>query len=152
MPEPTQTNILNDPISRAEKQGLLKPLVFGKPRPSRPPRMRKDRKRKAILEEFDPLPPQKAVRTIQDYQQKILVGSYKKRVQMELKSSLTLCWTLRASWNLMLLRAKISSVSFLYICGRISCIMALTSTPDGWPSEISICQPGRKIPITQGVR
>ena len=72
MPEPTQTNILKDPIPRAEKQGLLKPLLFGKSRPSRPPRMRKDRKRKAILEEFDPLPPQKAVRTIQDYQQEIL--------------------------------------------------------------------------------
>ena len=65
MPEPTQTNILDKPIPRAVKQGLLKPLLLGKPRPSRPPRMRKDRKRKAILDEFDPLPPQKAVRTIQ---------------------------------------------------------------------------------------
>ena len=47
--------------------------------PSCPPRMRKDWKRKAILEEFDPLP-QKALRTIQDYQQEILeVFEQKKR-------------------------------------------------------------------------
>ena len=75
MPEPDQEvvrNIMDEPIPGAVKQRLLKPLLPGKPRPSRPPRMRKDRKRKAILEEFDPLPPQKALRKIQDYQQEIL--------------------------------------------------------------------------------
>ena len=35
MSEPTQTNILDEPIPRAVKQGLLKPLLLGKPRPSR---------------------------------------------------------------------------------------------------------------------
>ena len=34
---------------------LFKPLLPGKPQPSRPPRTRKERKRKAIVEEFDPL-------------------------------------------------------------------------------------------------
>ena len=72
MPEPAQNNILDKPIPGAVKQRLLKPLLPGKLRPSRPPRMRKDRKRKAILEELDPLPPQKTLRTIQGYQKEIL--------------------------------------------------------------------------------
>ena len=60
MAEPAQKavrNIMDEPIPGAVKQRLLKPLLPGKPRPSRPPRMRSDRKRK---EEFDPLPPQGA--------------------------------------------------------------------------------------------
>ena len=78
-------NIKAKPISGAVKQRLLKPLLPGKPWPSCPPRMRKDRKRKAILEEFDPLPPQKALRTIQDYQQEILkVFEQKKRHEQAL--------------------------------------------------------------------
>ena len=48
------------------------PLLPGKPQPSRSPSMSEEWKRKAILEEFDPLPPQKLLRTIQDYQQEIL--------------------------------------------------------------------------------
>ena len=77
MPEPAQKvvrNIKDKPICGAVKQRLLKNLLPGKPRPSCPPRMRKDRKRKAILKEFGPLPPQK------DYQQEILeVFEQKKR-------------------------------------------------------------------------
>ena len=74
MPEPTQKvvrNILDEPIPETVKKRLLNPLYPGKYRPPRPPPWR-DRERKAILEEFDPQPPQKAVRTIQDYQQEIL--------------------------------------------------------------------------------
>ena len=67
MPEPAQKvvrNILDEPIPDTVKRCLLKPLYPGKYRPPRPPLTWKDRK--AILEELDPLPPQKAVRTIQD--------------------------------------------------------------------------------------
>ena len=95
MPEPAQKvvrNILNEPIPETVKMRLLqpipetvkmrfiKPLYPGKYRPPRPPPTWKDQKRKAILEELDPLPPQKAVRTIQNYQQEILeVFEQKKR-------------------------------------------------------------------------
>ena len=48
-------------------------------------------------------------------------------------------WTLSASWNLMPLRAKDSSSSFSWIWGSISCTKALSSTPEGWLSEISFC-------------
>ena len=71
MPEPAQKvvrNILDEPIPETVKRRLLKPLYLGKYRPPRPPPTWKDRKRKAILEELDHLPPQKAVQTIQDYQ------------------------------------------------------------------------------------
>ena len=54
------------------KRRVLKPLFPNKYRPPRPPPMWKDRESKAILEQFDPLPHQKAVRTVQDYQQEIL--------------------------------------------------------------------------------
>ena len=72
MPKPTQNNSLDEPIPETVKRRLFKPLYPGKYRPPRPPPTWKDRKRKAILEELDPLPPQKAVPTIQDYQQEIL--------------------------------------------------------------------------------
>ena len=45
MPEPAQKivrNIKDEPIPGAVKQRLLRPLLPGKPRPSRQPRMRKD--------------------------------------------------------------------------------------------------------------
>ena len=57
-------------------------------------------------------------------------------------------WILRASWNLIPLRAKISSSSLSCIRGSTSCRKVLTSTPEGWPSGVSICQPRRKLPIT----
>ena len=60
-------------------------------------------------------------------------------------------WTLKASWNLIPMRAKISSSSLSLIRGSTSCRKALTSTPKGWPSGISICQPRRKLPVTHGV-
>ena len=60
-------------------------------------------------------------------------------------------WTLRASWNLIPLKAKISSSSWSWIRGSTSCRKALTSSPEGWPSGIYICQPRRKLPITHGV-
>ncbi|KAK3748543.1 hypothetical protein QZH41_001377 [Actinostola sp. cb2023] len=60
-------NILDEPIPEAVKKESLKPLLPGKPRPIPKPR----KKRKAILEEFDPVSPQK-VRTIQDYQRDVL--------------------------------------------------------------------------------
>ena len=63
-------NIMNEPIPRAIKRRLLKLLLPGKPRSSRPPRTHKERKRKVILEEFDPVPP--SLRTVQDYHKEIL--------------------------------------------------------------------------------
>ena len=60
-------------------------------------------------------------------------------------------WTLRASWNLIPFRAKISSSSLSWIRGSTSCRKALISTPEGWPLRISIFQPRRKLPITHGV-
>ena len=75
MPEPAQKvvrNILDESIPETVKRRLLKPLYPGKYRTPLPPPTWKDRERKAILEEFDPLPPHKAVRAIQDYQQEIV--------------------------------------------------------------------------------
>ena len=75
MPEPAQIvvrNILDEPIPETVKRRLLKPLFPKKYRPLRPPPTWKDRENKAILEQFDPLLPQKVVRTIQDYQREIL--------------------------------------------------------------------------------
>ena len=69
-------NILDKPIPDFVKRRLLKPLKPGNYRPSHtpptPPHKKKAAKRKVILEEFDPQPHQKAVRTVQDYQQEIL--------------------------------------------------------------------------------
>ena len=65
-------NILDEPIPDFVKGRLLKPLQHGNYRPSPVPRKKKAAKRKAILEQFDPLPLQKAIRTVQDYQQEIL--------------------------------------------------------------------------------
>ena len=65
-------NILDEPISEFVKGRLLKPLHPGNNLPSPAPGKKKAAKRKVIVEEFDPLPHQKAVRTVQDYQQEIL--------------------------------------------------------------------------------
>ena len=65
-------NILVEPIPDTVKSRLLKPLFPKKYRPPRPPPTWRDRESKVILEPFDPLPPQKAIRTVQDYQQEIL--------------------------------------------------------------------------------
>ena len=75
MPELAQKvvrNTLDEPIPEKVERRLLKPLFPKKYRPPRPPTTWKDRESKAILEQFDPLPPQKAIRTVQDYQQEIL--------------------------------------------------------------------------------
>ena len=75
MPEPAQKvvrNILDEPIPETVKKRLLKPLFPKKYRTPRPPPTWKDRESKATLEQFDPLPPQKGIRTVQDYQQEIL--------------------------------------------------------------------------------
>ncbi|KAK3743384.1 hypothetical protein QZH41_002125 [Actinostola sp. cb2023] len=64
-------NILDEPIPEAVKRQLLKPLLPAATRPSPPPRGkrgRRERNRKAVLEEFDPVPVQKRLRTVQDYQ------------------------------------------------------------------------------------
>ena len=75
MPEPAQKvvrNILDEPIPETVKRRLLKPLFPKIYRPPRPPPTWKDRESKVILEQFDPLPPQKGIRTVQDYQLEIL--------------------------------------------------------------------------------
>ena len=64
-------NILDEPIPDFVKGRLLKSLQPGNFRPSPAPRKQKAAKRKVILEEFDPLPHQKAIQTVQDYQQEI---------------------------------------------------------------------------------
>ena len=75
MPEPAQKvvrNILDEPIPETVKRHFLKPCFqINIDLHAHLPRG-KDRESKAILEQFDPLPPQKAIRTVQDYQQEIL--------------------------------------------------------------------------------
>ena len=63
-------NILDAPIPEAVKKRLLKPLLPEAYRPIPPPRKARERKRKAITEEFDPVV--KQPKTIQDYQKDIL--------------------------------------------------------------------------------
>ena len=65
-------NILDEPIPEAVKGRLLKPLQPSKYRPFPPPRRAKERKRKAIEEEFDPIPRHKVLRSVKDYQDEIL--------------------------------------------------------------------------------
>ena len=75
MPESTLhdvvKNILDEPIPEAVKGRLLKPLQPRKYRPSPPPRKAKERKRKAIEKEFDPIPRHKVLRSVKDYQDEI---------------------------------------------------------------------------------
>ena len=59
-------NILDELIPDFVKGRLLKPLQPGNYRPSPAPRKKKAAKRKDMLEEFDPLPHQKAVQTVQE--------------------------------------------------------------------------------------
>ena len=63
-------NILDAPISEAVKKRLLKPLLPEAYRPTPPPRKARERKRKAIIKEFDPVV--KQPKMIQDYQEDIL--------------------------------------------------------------------------------
>ena len=76
MPESTLhdvvKNILDEPIPEAVKGRLLKPLQPRKYRPSPPPRKAKERKRKAIEKEFDPIPRHKVLRSVKDYQDELL--------------------------------------------------------------------------------
>ena len=60
-------NILDEPIPKAVKGRLLKPLQPRKYRPSPAPR-----KKKAIEEEFDPIPRHKVLRSVKDYEDEIL--------------------------------------------------------------------------------
>ena len=64
IPEPAQKvvrNILDEPIPETMKRRLLKPLFPKQYGPPRPPSTWKDREGKVILEQFDPLPPQKVI-------------------------------------------------------------------------------------------
>ena len=65
-------NILDEPIPEAVKRRLLRPLQPREYRPIHPPRRAKARKRKAIQEEFDPIPRQKVYRSVEDYQNSLL--------------------------------------------------------------------------------
>ena len=65
-------NILDEPIPEAVKRRLLKPLQPREYRPIPPPRKAKARKRKAIQEEFDPIPSHKVLRSVEDYQNELL--------------------------------------------------------------------------------
>ena len=82
MPEPAQKvvrNILDEPITETVKRRLLKRLFPKKYRPLHPPPTLKDRESKAILEQFDPLLPQRVIRTIQDYQREVFEEKQEKR-------------------------------------------------------------------------
>ena len=73
MSEPAQKvvrNILDEPIPETVKGAYLGP--YFQENIDLYARLPEDRESKAILGQFDPLPPQKVVRTIQDYQQEIL--------------------------------------------------------------------------------
>ena len=66
---------MDEPIPEEVKRRLLKPLLPRKLRPSPAPRpsiKASERKRKAIVREFDPNFPFKALRTTADYQPDIL--------------------------------------------------------------------------------
>ena len=65
-------NILDEPIPKAVKERLLKPLQPGKYRPSPPPHKAKERKRKAPEKDFDPIPRQKSLRSVKEYQNDIM--------------------------------------------------------------------------------
>ena len=81
-PEPVQSVvhiILDEPISEAVKARLLKPLLPRIYRPFPPPRKVKERKKKAIEEEFDPVPTSKTFRTIQDYQKEMEMWNERSR-------------------------------------------------------------------------
>ena len=59
IPDPVQKvvrNILDESIPEAMKERLLIPLLPNKYRPTAPPRAKRGRRRKTLLEEFDPLP------------------------------------------------------------------------------------------------
>ena len=64
-------NILDEPIPKAVKRRLLKPLQPRKYRPTPPPRKAKARKRMVIQEEFDPIPSHKVLRSAKDYQDEL---------------------------------------------------------------------------------
>ncbi|KAK3757134.1 hypothetical protein RRG08_049801 [Elysia crispata] len=65
-------NILDEPIPVAVKRRLLRPLQPREFRPIPPPRRAKERKRKTIEKEFDPIPRQKVLRSVEDYQNELL--------------------------------------------------------------------------------
>ena len=65
-------SILDEPIAEAVKERLPKPLHPGKYRLFPPPRKNKSAKRKAIEEDFDPIPRQKSLRTVKVYEDEIL--------------------------------------------------------------------------------
>ena len=75
MPEPALKvvrNILDEPMPETVKRRLLKPLFPKKKSTFTPTSYVEGPDSKVILEQFDPLPPQKAIRIVQDYQQEIL--------------------------------------------------------------------------------
>lgn len=82
-------NILDEPIPEAVKKRLLKPLRPVKPRPVPPPSRsdnKKDRKRKALVAEFDPVPSRsdnKTLRTTAGYQQEVLEAFGNERERRE---------------------------------------------------------------------
>ena len=80
---PDVQNILDEPIPDSAKARLLKPLQPGKYRRSPPSRKAKERKRKALEEEFDPTPRQKSLRSVKEYHDDILDSFDKKEVKTE---------------------------------------------------------------------
>ena len=76
-------NILDGVIPAAVKRRLRKPLLPGKPQPSRPPRSRKERKRKTIVEEFDPYPVKRRTDELVFTQTPWVIGKYLRGLQMD---------------------------------------------------------------------
>ena len=65
-------NILDEPIPKAINRRLTKPLQPQKYRPYPPLRKMRGRKRMALQEEFDPIPRQKVLRSVKEYQDEML--------------------------------------------------------------------------------
>ena len=89
IPDPVQKvvrNILDESIPEAVKERLLKPLLPGKYRPTATPRAKKVRRRKALLEEFDPLP-LKELEKLEFRQTPWVIGNYLRGWQMDVPQS-----------------------------------------------------------------
>ena len=64
-------NIMDEDIPQEVQKRLLEPLLTRIYPPTAPARKMMERRRNAILEEYDPIPPQR-IRTVTDYQNEIL--------------------------------------------------------------------------------
>ena len=89
IPDPVQKvvrNILDESIPEAVKERLLRPLLPSKYRPTAPPRAKKERRRKALQREFDPLPHKKEEK-LEFRKTPWAIGNYLRGWQMDVSES-----------------------------------------------------------------